>query len=174
MEIKQVYAKGDAYAALDCVGIIHKLMQVEYDSVFKYLVLMKNCDDQRFIHLTELYYKYAMEEEKHFKRHLDFLIDLKYPTMIPCPVCPAITTTTCDEIFSLSLEHEKFVTASYASAMKRALELNDHMLHEHLGWYLSEQVEEHKKFLDWIDFCYMLGSSPQKMFEVDKLAESKL
>lgn len=60
MEIPKIYPKKSPYEGLDCTGIVHKLMQVEYDSVFKYLQLMKTCDDMRFIDLTSLYYKYAM------------------------------------------------------------------------------------------------------------------
>lgn len=174
MEIKKIYQKSDGYEALDCVGIVHKLMQVEYDSVFKYLQLMKCCDDMRFIHLTELYYKYAKEEESHFKKHVDYLIDLKQPVKIPMPVCNPYTCMTPEEVFQMSLDHERFVTDNYNSAMKRALELNDHVLHEHLGWYLSEQKEEQSKFNDWLDFCFMLNGSPQKNFEIDKVAKGKL
>lgn len=174
MDIPKIYPKKNPYEGLDCTSIVHKLMQVEYDSVFKYLQLMKTSDDMRFIDLTSLYYKYAMEEESHFKKHVDYLVDLKKPLMIPTPSCNPYTFSTPEEIFMASLSHEMFVTDNYNQAMTRALELNDHMLHEHLGWYLSEQHEELNKFNDWLDFCFMLNGSPQKNFEIDKLAKSKL
>jgi len=174
MKLEEAYKKGSGYDGLDCTQIVHKLMQVEYDSVFKYLNLMKCCDDLRYIHLTSLYYKYAMEEESHYKKHVDYLIDLKKPVFVPTPVSLPCIVMSCDEIFMASLSHEMFVTENYNMAMKRALEINDHMLHEHLGWYLAEQKEELSKFNDWIDFASMLGDSPQKRYEIDKLAQEKL
>jgi len=55
------------------------------------------------------------------------------------------------EVFEISLDHEKKVTARINNLMKIAHEVNDYASVSFLQWYVDEQVEEEDNFSKMID-----------------------
>lgn len=55
---------------------------------------------------------------------------------------PQVDFTSIGEALKLTLEHEKFVTASIYGIVDAAVEERDHKTNSFLQWFINEQVEE--------------------------------
>jgi len=77
---------------------------------------------------------------------------------------PAVKAKTVKEIFSASLEHEKFVTASIRELLELAISEKDYATENLVRWYVDEQVEEEQNVVDILQTIEVIGDGKQGLF----------
>ncbi len=72
-----------------------------------------------------------------------------------------------EEIFDLTLEHEKFVTKSIHELVDLAVKKNDHASKSFLDWFVNEQVEEEANMEAWVAKIKMAGTKGHALLMLD-------
>jgi ferritin len=72
-----------------------------------------------------------------------------------------------EEIFNLTLDHEKKVTKSIHSLVDLAIKEKDHATKSFLDWFVNEQVEEEANMENWVAKIKMVGLKGQALIMLD-------
>lgn len=72
------------------------------------------------------------------------------------------------EMFTKTLEHERFVTRSINELMELAIGEKDHATQIFLQWYVSEQVEEEETDNDILSQLKLIKDSPHGLLMLDR------
>ncbi|MDA8433362.1 MAG: ferritin [Nitrospiraceae bacterium] len=72
------------------------------------------------------------------------------------------------EMFTKTLEHERFITKSINGLMELAIAEKDHATQIFLQWYVTEQVEEESNDNEIIARLRIAGSDPQALMMLDR------
>jgi ferritin len=72
-----------------------------------------------------------------------------------------------EEIFNMTLEHEKFITKSIYDLVDLAVKGKDHASKSFLDWFVNEQVEEEANMENWVAKIKMAGTKGQALLMLD-------
>ena len=72
-----------------------------------------------------------------------------------------------EEVFNLTLEHERLVTKSIHNLVDLAIAENDHASKGFLDWFVKEQVEEEATMENWVAKIKMVGTKGQALLMLD-------
>lgn len=91
------------------------------------------------------------------------------------PVFPAIEAPPQEwkgvlELFEAALAHEKRITASWQSAMEKAIDAKDYVAMALAQWFLQEQLEEERSVESWVERLKMIGESRGGLLHLDHIA----
>ena len=100
--------------------------------------------------------KQASEEHSHALKIYDFIYDKGGRVTLEAIDKPKTDFSSIKQLFEMSFEHEKYVTASINELMDIAISENDHSVTNFLRWFVEEQVEEEASVNAILDkFAYM-------------------
>ena len=80
---------------------------------------------------------------------------------------PQTTFKDLEEIFTLTLAHEQFITKSINSLVDLAIKEKDHASQTFLDWFVNEQVEEEANMETWLAKVKMSGAKGHVLFMLD-------
>ncbi len=79
-----------------------------------------------------------------------------------------------EEIYRLSLEHEKLVTKSIHNIVALAEKENDYATSAFLAWFVTEQVEEEATMDKFLNKIRLAGKQGASLFMLDAHAASRV
>lgn len=138
---------------------LNKQINKELYSEYLYLSMATYADSVGLEGIAKWFKKQAQEEHEHAMKLYDYIYDQGARVILEAIEKPKNDFNSIRELFELSLEHEKFVTASINELMDIAKEDNDHASVSFLQWFVDEQVEEEASVNAILDkFTYMKES----------------
>lgn len=109
----------------------------------------------------------AQEEVEHAMKFYTYVNEQGNRVVLDVIEKPKIEFKDAHEIFSLALEHEKYVTSRIHALVDLALKEKDHATKTFLDWYVTEQVEEEATMNGIVDKLNRIGTSGQGLLMLD-------
>ena len=118
--------------------------QIKYEqfSANYYLAMAAYCAAEEFNGFANFFIVQAQEEQFHAMKFFHFINELGGRAVISALDEPKRDYQSLEEVFALTLEHEKFVTKRIYTLMDLATEEREHATISFLKWFIDEQVEE--------------------------------
>jgi len=122
----------------------------EFESSYLYLSMSAWAQDNGFPGTAKWMEKQADEEINHGKKMMHFLQEINQKVLLTPIAAGPIDFPGFLEIFKLSLEHEKKVTARIVRLYEEATVSKEFALANLYSWFIDEQVEEESTLVDII------------------------
>jgi ferritin len=106
----------------------------------------------------------AKEEQMHAMKQFDYLHQVDSTIKMTSIAAPQIDFKSIIQVFELSLEHEKSVTASIYNIVEQALKDRDYATHAFFQWFITEQVEEESSIKTLIKKIEMIGDNSSALY----------
>lgn len=144
----------------------------EFFSAHYYLAMAAYFKAESLDGFANFFIVQAEEERYHAMKFFDFINELGHEAVITGFEDPKRDFASIEEIFSLSLEHEKLVTSLINQLMDLAIEEKHYPSISFLQWFIDEQVEEEDSMSTLLSKVQRLGEKGHGIFMLDKeLAE---
>ena len=116
----------------------------------------------------------AKEELEHAMKFYEYINDRGGRVRLDAIPKPPQDWVSITDLFKQALQHEKSVTASIYRLAEIAEEEKDRATQVFLQWFIDEQVEEEKTFMEILGKLKLAGEVPQALLMLDaKLGERK-
>ncbi len=144
--------------------------QIKYElfSANYYLAMAAYCAAKGMDGFANFFVVQAEEERFHAMKFFHFINEMGGRAQIRGLDEPKSDYASLEEIFTLSLNHEKFVTGRIYLLMNMAQDEREHATISFLNWFIDEQVEEESGMTDLLNKVKLLGSEGQGIFLLDK------
>ncbi|OGS34680.1 MAG: ferritin [Elusimicrobia bacterium RIFOXYB2_FULL_49_7] len=110
----------------------------------------------------------TQEERFHGMKFYQYLIERGGKVLLKPLEGPTNDFKNAEEIFSYSLNHEKFVTQRIHHLMDLAITEKDHSLVSFLKWFIDEQVEEESTFEKALAKIKLVGNNGMGLLMLDQ------
>lgn len=140
---------------------------MELDSAYIYLGMASWCEYHGYFNSTEFFKQHYQEELKHAMKIFDYLQDRCVMTVIPDVTKPPMGFTDFFAVFNKALEHEKNVSKAWALIATISLKEGDHATYRFSDWFVNEQVEEERLFMDIVTRGEQLKACMKKEYLLD-------
>ena len=114
----------------------------EFGASLQYVAIAAHFDREALPQLAEHFYKQADEEKEHALKFVKYVADTGGHVHIPAIDAPKSAFETAEEAVSLSLTWELTVTRQINALVDLAAKESDHLSHQFLQWFVTEQLEE--------------------------------
>jgi len=122
----------------------------EFESSYLYLSMSAWAQENGFPGTAKWMEKQAEEEISHGKKMMHFLQEINERVILTPIAAGPVDFPGFIEIFKLSLEHEKKVTARIVKLYEEATNAKEYALANLYSWFVDEQVEEESTLVDII------------------------
>lgn len=142
--------------------------QIKYElfSANYYLAMAAYCAAEGLSGFTNFFEVQAEEERFHAMKFFHFINEMGGRAQIRAMDEPKNEYESLEEVFTLSLNHEKFVTKRIYMLMDMARDEKEHATISFLNWFIDEQVEEEASMSDLLHKVKLLGG--QGLYLLDK------
>ncbi len=143
--------------------------QIKYEqfSANYYLAMAAYCAAEEFNGFANFFIVQAQEEQFHAMKFFHFINELGGRAVISALDEPKRDYQSLEEVFALTLEHEKFVTKRIYTLMDLATEEREHATISFLKWFIDEQVEEEATMSDILSKVRRLGEKGEGIYHLD-------
>lgn len=114
----------------------------EFGASLQYIAIAAHFDRESLPELAAHFYRQSDEEHMHAMKFVHYVLDAGGRVAIPTIPAPKSDFATAEEGVHLSLTWEITVTRQINDLMDLALKENDHIAHNFLQWFVTEQLEE--------------------------------
>ena len=114
----------------------------EFGASLQYIAIAAHFDRESLPELAAHFYRQSDEEHMHAMKFVHYVIDAGGRVAIPAIPAPKSEFATAEEAVQLSLNWEITVTKQINGLVDLALKENDHISHNFLNWFVTEQLEE--------------------------------
>ncbi len=114
----------------------------EFCASLQYVAIAAHFDSDDLLELAQHFYRQAEEERTHAMRFVKFLVDAGAQVEIPSIPQPTSHFGTVEEAIQKALDGEIAVTRQINALMDLAVKESDHITHNFLQWFVTEQLEE--------------------------------
>ncbi|RWR01380.1 ferritin [[Pantoea] beijingensis] len=143
-------------------------LNLEFYSANLYLQMSAWCSDKGFEGAAAFLKEHSREEMEHMQRLFDYLSDTGAMPVLGSIAAPPIAFNSLADVFELTYEHEKHITAKINELAHAAMTSQDYSTFHFLQWYVAEQHEEEKLFKSVLDKLALVGNSGKSLFFIDK------
>lgn len=147
---------------------LNEQIKHEFYSSYLYLSMASYFDNIPLEGFYKWFRKQADEEREHAMKIYEYILDRNMHVDLQPIDKPIVKFKSIEEIFQLSLEHEKKVTKWIYQIYDLAVKEKDHGTHVFLQWFISEQVEEEKNAQDNLDQIQLIGDDKGALFVIDQ------
>ena len=150
------------------VKAFNEQIKDELYSAYLYLSMAAYFDSRNlagFSHWMKVQFR---EETAHAMKIFDFLADRGVRVALEAIEQPTKDFSSIQEVFSLTLGHEKKVTALIGKLYALAKESDDSAAAVFLQWFINEQVEEEKSATAILETIKMSKSDPAAIIILDR------
>jgi len=151
----------------DMVKAINDQINKELYSAYYYLAMAAFFETENLDGMAQFMKVQAEEEVEHAMKFYNYVNDQGGHVELETIEKPKTDFKDAEEIFTLALEHEKFVTSRIHALVDQALKENDHATKAFLDWYVTEQVEEEATMDSILGKVKVLGKSGHGLFMLD-------
>lgn len=124
------------------VEALNQQIVEEFSASAQYVAISLHFEADTLPELADYFYAQAMEEHDHAMKMLRFLTEAGAKGMVPGAREPKNHFETVEEAVQLALDQEMKVTDQINALVDLAVKENDHLTHQFLQWFVSEQLEE--------------------------------
>lgn len=112
--------------------------------------------------------KQAKEEHEHGMKIYEYLLERNLHAELQAIPAPTVKFNSVEEVFQMSLEHERKVTHLIHRIYDLAIQEKDHATHVFLQWFITEQVEEEKNANDNLDLIKLIKDDISALLVLDQ------
>ncbi|MBE7499832.1 MAG: ferritin [Verrucomicrobiales bacterium] len=114
----------------------------EFAASLQYVAIASYLEREGLPGLARHFFKQAEEERDHAMRFVRYLNELEAPLALPAVVAPQGQFASPEAAVALALTREQTVTRQINHLMDLAVQDQDHLSRQFLGWFVREQLEE--------------------------------
>ena len=114
----------------------------EFNASLQYVAIAAYFARESLPELAAHFYLQAEEERAHAMRFVRFLVDAGGEVDIPALPAARSRFATAEEAVRKALEGETAVTQQVIALVDRAIKESDHITHNALQWFVTEQLQE--------------------------------
>jgi ferritin len=123
-------------------GAINDQIGNEFSASLQYVSTASHFAAETLPELAAHFYRQADEERAHAMRFVRYVVEAGGRVEIPAIPMPKADFKTVEEAIQLSVDQEKTVTQQINDLVELTLKESDHITHNFLAWFLTEQLEE--------------------------------
>ena len=121
---------------------LNEQVQKEFYSAYLYLAMEAYFTSVNLNGFANWFHVQAQEERDHAMLIFNYINRVGGRVVLKRIDAPQNDFASIEEVLSLTLEHEQYVTKSIYGIVDVALEERDHKTNSFLQWFVNEQVEE--------------------------------
>ncbi|MBM3833389.1 MAG: ferritin [Verrucomicrobia bacterium] len=144
----------------------------EFSASLQYVSIASHFASETLPELAAHFYNQSEEERDHAMRFVRYVVDAGGRVEIPAIAMPKADFKSVEEAVQISLEQEKTVTQQINDLVELSLKESDHITHNFLAWFLTEQLEEVSSMQDLLKVVQRAGDT-NLLFVEDYLARRK-
>lgn len=148
---------------------LNEQVKHEFYSAYLYLSMAAYFDVENLPGFSSWMRKQFSEEQEHAMRLYEYIHDRGGHVELGAIDKPQSEFASALEVFEISLEHEKKVTALIHDIYAVAVKENDLATQVFLQWFITEQVEEEKTFTQVKELLEKAGSDLNGLYRIDAL-----
>ena len=158
----------NAYMNPKIVAAVNKQIKLEFESAFLYLAFSGNLRQYGLPGMGHWMREQYREECGHALRFVSHLENRRARVIIPAVNAPVYEWNTPLDLFRLSLEHERLITASIHELLTLCREEKEYATQCLLFDYVKEQVEEELQVEEIVDIMTLCGSRIDELLGLDQ------
>jgi ferritin len=139
----------------------------EMFSSYLYLAISAALSEQYLDGFAKFFQVQAQEEWGHAMKIFKYINERSGRVVLEKIDKPQSDYKDIEEIFTLTLDHEKKVTKSIHTLVDLAIKEKDHASASFLDWFVNEQVEEEANMENWLAKIKMVGVKGQALIMLD-------
>ena len=144
-----------------------QINQEQYSSNL-YLQMSAWCDHKGYPGSSKFLKSHAQAELGHMHRIFQYVCEAGSLPVLGAIEAPTTDFKDLNEIFMLTLKHEKLITSSINEIAIVALNERDLATFQFLQWFVSEQHEEERLFQGIMDKTRIIGLDGRGIYFLDK------
>jgi len=149
-------------------------IQKELDSSYLYLGMSawffsETCFDG----FADWMYEQSKEEYSHAMKIFHYIQERGNAIHLLPISAPSCTYTSALEVFTKTLEHERYVTQSIYTIYAAALQEKDFATMEFLNWFIKEQVEEESTAEHFVQKLTLAQQHPGALMALNSAAKTR-
>ncbi|OPZ71106.1 MAG: Ferritin [bacterium ADurb.Bin478] len=149
---------------------LNEQINKEMYSSYLYLAMAAHLSEQHLDGFGKFFEIQAQEEWGHAMKIYKHVNERGGRVVLEKIDKPQTTFKDLEEIFTLTLAHEQFITKSINSLVDLAVKEKDHASQIFLDWFVNEQVEEEANMENWLVKIRMSGAKGHVLFILDSHA----
>jgi ferritin len=114
----------------------------EFSASLQYVAIASYFAGESLPELAAHFYLQAEEERAHAMRFVKFIVDASGEVHIPAIPEARSSFRTAEEAVQRALDGETAVTQQITALVDRAIKESDHITHNALQWFVTEQLQE--------------------------------
>lgn len=146
----------------------------ELYSAYYYLAMAAYCESQYLEGFAKFFKVQAKEETGHADRIYEYVNEQGGRVVLEAISKPPTDYKDVEELYQLSLDHEKLVTKSIHNIVALAEKENDYATRAFLVWFVTEQVEEEATMDTFLNKIRLAGKQGTSLFMLDAHAASRV
>ncbi|HNW59892.1 MAG TPA: ferritin [bacterium] len=139
----------------------------EMYSAYFYLAMAADLKEKYLDGFSHFFEVQAREEMGHAMKLYAYINEQGGRVLLEAIEKPQAQYKDVEEIFKLTLEHEKYVTKSIHGLKELAVKENDYATSGMLDWFVKEQVEEESNMDKGLHMVKMANNAPQALMFLD-------
>ncbi len=146
---------------------LNEQINKEMFSSYLYLAMSAYLSTQYLEGFAKFFKVQSQEEMGHAMKLFGYINERGGQVVLDKIDKPQTNYKDIEEIFTQTLEHEKFITKSIHELVELAIQEKDHASKNFLDWYVNEQVEEEANMDNWLAKIKMVGNKGQALIMLD-------
>ena len=151
----------------EMTSLINVQINRELFSAYFYLNLSAHAEASNLTGTAAWFMAKHHEEMAHAHKIYRYLIDQDAGVDLTRVDAPPSDVEGAVDMFELTLEHERDVTAAINDIVDRALSEKDHATNVFFQWFVTEQIEEEATVKDIIGRLRLFGDQGQALLLID-------
>lgn len=143
---------------------LNEQINKELYSSYLYLSIANYYSDKNLDGFCNWFEVQAKEEMDHAMLFRKYILNNDCLVLLDGISKPITNYNKMDEALTVSLEHEKMITASICEIYSLALECKDYKTTQFLDWFVKEQGEEEKNSTDLINKFNLFGADSKSLY----------
>ncbi len=124
------------------IDAINEQIGNEFCASLQYVAIAAYFDSDDLLELAQHFYRQSEEERAHAMRFVKYLLDAGGRVEIPAVPQPSSRFQSAEEAIQKALDGEITVTKQINALVDLAVKETDHIAHNFLQWFVTEQLEE--------------------------------
>ncbi len=147
---------------------LNQQIEVEFFSSNLYLQMSSWCSVNGLNGSAAFLMAHSLEEREHMMKFFHYITETGARALVPALARPEENYDSLLDLFTKTLDHEKFVTSKINELVDKALTEKDFATFNFLQWFVSEQHEEEALFTGILDKIKLIGTEGRGLFLIDK------